>query len=227
MQFIEFPGAYERQLQRKYNHAPLFSMKQNSISTDDVLVARQQDTEEADKFMASFRQVVERAVNLKPNEQSDVILKLKEELDQHYEQCCSLQGDMSKIKQALNTLLAAIMGAVRNGAGNDVTAQTKLDEEDQARTEHYRLHEIPFLADIMRNENSVPADELGLTLLTEPMNVVTEALDLFTPEQIGGLIADIHEKFTTLDDDAIKPYQDKVEAISSLLIQSADDTTSN
>lgn len=227
MQFIEFPGAHERQLQRKYNHAALFSLNDNAITTDAIMIARQQDSDEVEQFMNSFRQVVEKAVSLKPNEQSDVILKLKEELDQHYEQCCSLQGDMTKIKQALKTLLAAIMSAVRSGAGNDITAQTKLDEEDKARAEHYRLQEIPFLADLMRNEPSIPASELGLTLLTEPMNILTEALDLFTAQQIATLITDIHEKFSTLSDNTIKPYKDKLEAISNKLITSNDNPTIN
>jgi len=227
MQFIEFPGAHERQIQRKYNHAPLFSLDQNTITADDVLVARQQDSEEVEKFMISFRQVVEKAVSLKPNEQSDVILKLKEELDQHYEQCCSLQGDMSQIKQALKTLLAAIMSAVRTGAGNDVTAQSKLDDEDKARTEHYRIQEIPFLADLTRQTNSIPAEELGLTLLTEPMNVVAEALDLFQPQQLASLVSDIHNSFSSLDDETIKPFQEKLEAISNKLTLSADPNSKN
>lgn len=227
MLFIEFPGAYERQLQRKYNHAALFAINKDDITAELIQLARQQDSEDVEKFMKSFHQVVERAVSLKPNEKSDVILKLKEELDQHYEQCCNLQGDMSKIKQALKTLISAIMSAVRTGAGNDITAQAKLDEEDQARAEHFRLQEYPFLSDMMRHDQAIPAEELGLTLLTEPMNVVTEALDLFQPQHLAGIVSDIHEKFSRLDDETIKPYQDKLEAISNKLTEAADKSQNN
>lgn len=227
MQFIEFPGAHERQLQRKFNNAALFSLDQNDITNEMLLMARQQDAEELETFMNSFREVVERAVSLKPNEQSDVILKLKEELDQHYEHCCSLQGDISKIKQALTTLISAIMSAVRTGAGNDLAAQSKLDEEDQARAEHFRLQELVFLTDMMRQDQPIPADELALSLLTEPMNVVTEALDLFQPQHLATLISDIHEKFASLDDETIKPFHDKVEAISKKLTESAESDLKN
>lgn len=227
MLFIEFPGARERQLQRKYNHPDLFSIKADDITTETVLMARQEDAAEVESFMESFRHVVERAVSLKPNEQSDVILALKEDLDKHYEHCCSLAGDMSKIKQALVTLIQAIMSAVRSGAGNDVTALAKLDEEDIARQEHYRLQEFAFIADLTREEASIPGEEFSVTLITEPMNVVAEALILFSPEQLGAIIADIHEKFSTLDDKTISPYQEKLEAISHRLTELANEQSEN
>lgn len=227
MLFIEFPGAHERQLQRKHNNPSLFSIKQSDITSEMVLMARQDDATEAETFMNSFRAVVERAVGLKPNEQSDVILKLKEDLDQHYQQCCSIQGDMTAIKKALNTLIQVVMGAVRNGAGNDSAAISKLDEEDLARTEHFRLQEMPLISDIMREKQSIPDHELALTLLTEPMNVTTEALDLFDPKQIASLVTEIHDKFSKLDDATIKPYQDKLEAISEKLIESVDESNIN
>ncbi|MDH5517687.1 MAG: hypothetical protein OEY36_07695 [Gammaproteobacteria bacterium] len=227
MNFIDFPGAFERQLQRKFKHSALFAIDQSTINADSIILARQQDSEEVEQFMNSFRNVVERAVALKPNEQSDVILKLKEDLDQHYQHCCSLQGDMSKIKQALQTLLQAIMSAVRNGAGNDLTAQTKLDEEETARAEHFRLQEFAFIADMMRESPSITADELALSLLTEPMNVVSETLELFQAQELGGLISQIHDRFSTLNDDTIKPYQDKLQAISEKLTQTADSSKQN
>lgn len=227
MQFLEFTGAVERQLQRKFNHSALFAINQTDINSNLIILARQQDSEEVEKFMDSFRTVVERAVSLKPNEQSDVILKLKEDLDKHYQHCCSLQGDMSKIKQALQTLLQAIMSAVRNGAGNDSNAQAKLDEEDSARAEHFRLQEFAFIADMMREQRSIPAEELALSLLTEPMNIVSEALDLFQPQELGALISDIHDKFSALDDETIQPYQDRLQALSEKLMQTADNSNQN
>ncbi|MDH5423765.1 MAG: hypothetical protein OEY29_02075 [Gammaproteobacteria bacterium] len=227
MLFIEFPGAFERQLQRKYNHASLFALSKEDIKSEQVLMERQKDSEELEQFMNSFRSVVERAVGLKPNEQSDVILKLKEELDQHYQHCCSLQGDMTQIKTALKTLIQAIMNAVRSGAGNDLAAQAKLDEEDSARAEHFRLQEFAFISDIMRDNKSIPPAELALTLITEPMNIVTEVLELFQAREIGTLISDLHDQFTSLDDETIKPYQDKITAISNKLTLAADDSLTN
>ena len=227
MLFIEFPGAYERQLQRKYENAALFGINQSDITNEKVLIERQRDADDVEQFMTSFREVVERAVSLKPNEQSDIILKLKEELDQHYQTCCSLQGDMSKIKQALKTLIQAIMNAVRNGAGNDLAAQTKLDEEDVAREEHFRLQEYTFIADLMRENKSINANELALSLLTEPMNILTEAVDLFQPQEIAKLISDIHDKFSDLNDDIITPYESKIEALSHKLTNSVNDETPN
>ena len=227
MKFTEFPGAYERQLKRKYNHPTLFNISQQTINADLIVAARKRDSDELEDFMESFRKVVERAVSLKPNEQSDTILKLKEELDQHYEHCCSLQGDMDKIKTALKTLINAIMSAVRSGAGNDIVAQQKLDEEDTAREEHFRLQEIAFISDMMREEKSIPEDEFALSLLTEPMNVVTETIELFQPQELAGLVTDIHDKFSGLSDDAIQAYHDKVEAISKKLAQLADESSRN
>ena len=210
LQFIDTLGARERQLKRKQQHPELFGLSPDDIKQPLVDQARRQDAEETQQFLHNFRIVVDKAVNLKPNEDSDVVLKLKEELDQQYQLCCSLQGDLAEIKQALLKLIQVIMNAIMAGAGNDMEAIRKLQEENIAREEHFRLQEIPLIADLMRDEPSIQPDELAATLLTAEPEALQSTMALFEAEQLSLLISNMKQILTKLDNNGLDQYQNNV-----------------
>lgn len=183
VEFSTQPGPRERHLQRKYRN-PLFA-DGNDIDTRQVVQAREQDERELDEFLGYFRDLVQEAVDLKPNTDSDIILDIKERLDQCYGHCCALPGDHSDIKQAVNKLIQVIMAAVRQGAANDPVAQDKLDEEDQARQLHNRLADEVFVADLLLPDSPIGENELVPALLSETADAVAAALQLFDAEQLG------------------------------------------
>src|SRR5690606_7819356 len=115
-------------------------------------------------FQGEFRALVQRAIELSPQEESEVILKLKEDLDRAYEQCCGLPGDNSETKAALRKLLDIVMRAVWRGAADDPAAQTNLREEEVARATHFELLEHPLVADLIRPDSPIEPDELAATV---------------------------------------------------------------
>ncbi|MFP3874122.1 MAG: hypothetical protein ACLFV1_06670 [Thiohalophilus sp.] len=183
IEFSSQPGPRERHLQRKYRN-PLFP-DAGAIDAEQVRKAREQDEAELDQFLRYFRDLVQEAVELKPNSESDVILDIKERLDQSYVQCCALPGNHNEIKQAVNRLIEVIMAAVRQGAANDPVALGKLDEEDQARQLHNRLADEVFVADLILPESPIGQSELVPSLLSESQQAVTAALQLFDAEQLS------------------------------------------
>jgi hypothetical protein len=178
--FGSLPGARERQLKRKYNN-PLFG--EQSISLLDIQQAQQQDAEEVDAFLSAFRELVQKSVELEPNAEADVILKIKEQLDKSYEQCSGLAGDQSEIKTMLKRLVAAIMQAMWKGIGHDAQAHSKLEKEEQARAQHFELLEHQLVADLLRPDSSIGENDLVPTLLSETADSVQIAMQLFMPEQ--------------------------------------------
>ena len=178
--FDENPGARERQLKRKYNN-PLFG--EQPISLLEVRQAQQQDVEEVEAFLTHFRELVQQSVELDPNAEADVILKIKEQLDKSYEQCAGLAGDQSEIKEMLKRLVKAIMQAMWKGIGQDVQAHSKLEMEEKAREQHFQLLEYPLVADLLRPDSSIGEDDLVPTLLSESSDSVQIAMQLFVPEQ--------------------------------------------
>lgn len=181
-QFSPTPGAHERQLIRCADN-PLFPELQRLVIQIEVTHAQRRDSDEASAFQENFRHLLQRAIDLDPQADSDVILKLKEELDQAYERCCGLAGDHSQIKTALRKLLEHIMKAVWNGAADDVAAQGNLREEEIARATHFQLLELPFIADMLRPDSPIGPDELIPSLLSESAESVAAAIELFDPNQ--------------------------------------------
>lgn len=75
------------------------------------------------------------------------------------------------------------MRAVQVGAGDDQTALAKLEDEDNARSLHFTMLEIPLIAHILSSESPITARDLPAALLSEDPENLTMVLSLFTPEQ--------------------------------------------
>ena len=204
--FNEKPGARERQLKRKYNN-PLFGQLQ--ISEDDIQQAQQQDAEEVEAFLVSFRELVQQSVDLEPNAEADVVLKIKEQLDKTYEQCAGLAGDQGEIKEMLKRLVTAIMQAMWKGIGQDAQAHSKLEMEEQARMQHFALLEHPLVVDLLSPESTIGEDDLVASLLSESAESVQAAMQIFIPEQQILLCNMARELLHKLDEDDEKVAQAK------------------
>lgn len=180
--FSPRPGAHERQLKRAWEN-PLYDGVALDISRDAVEAVQLRDKVEADTFMESFHQLVERVVGLESRVESDVMLDIKQELDKSYEVCSGLAGDMEEIRQAIKQLLEVVMKSVRQGAGDDQQALKNLAEEELAREMHFELLEYPLVADLLRPDELVSAETLLPAILSEPLDAVPAVVSLFTPEQ--------------------------------------------
>jgi BioD-like phosphotransacetylase family protein len=191
LDFSPLPGAHERRLQRLRDN-PLFPADRRRILQRDLELARQRDREERDAFLVEFQTLLQEAMNLSANVESDVILTLKERLDQAYERCSSLPGDMTEIKQALHRLVAVIMNSVRAHAADDPQALAKLRDEDIAREVHYELQDFPLVADLLREDAVIEEDELVPTLLSESRESLAAALQLFDADQIDLIAREAH-----------------------------------
>lgn len=184
LNFSSHPGPRERHLQRKYQN-PLFGDEAHKIDQAQISQSQQEDETELNHFLRYFRDLVQEAIDLKPETESEVVLDIKERLDKCYAHCCALPGEQSEIKAAVNKLIEVIMKAVRQGAANDPIAQTKLDEEDIARKMHFELHEHPFIADLLLPDSPISEDELVPSLLSESEATITAALHVFDPPQLA------------------------------------------
>jgi hypothetical protein len=185
-QFSLYPGAQERQLIRCADN-PLFPPQRRHVIQVEVNDAQRRDANEAVAFQSTFRALVQRAIELSPQEDSEVILKLKEDLDRAYEQSCGLPGDSSDIKAALKKLLDIVMRAVWSGAADDPAAQANLREEEEARAIHFQMLEEVLVADMIRPDSPIGPDELAATLLSESESAVAAATDLFDDNQLASI----------------------------------------
>ena len=189
LQFLDHPGPRERHLKRRY-HNPLFAASLREISENDLLAARQQDEQQFMEFMQSFRDVVQRAVELPPNAETEVVLNLRDELDGCYASCCAMPGEHQQIQQAIDKLMSAIMGAVQKSAEGDEMAMQKLQDEKLARQMHQQLQQFPLIADLMLSDCPVQEDELTATLLDAAEDELAATLQLFDAPQLQHIYQD-------------------------------------
>lgn len=189
MNFSPAPGPYERHLKRRLLN-PLFPKPENELTQRDLDAAQKKDEENLLEFMTYFQSVVQETTQLGTNSESDVVLKIKEQLDECYATSCAMPGDHSNLKTAIKKLITAIMAAIRKGAADDPVALKKLDDEDSAREMHNELHERKLIADLMLEDSPILEHELTPTLLNEEADDLNAALQLFSAEQLELIVKD-------------------------------------
>lgn len=189
MNFSTSPGPFERHLKRRLLN-PLYPKPEKELTQQDIIAAQQKDEENLLKFMNHFQSVVKKTTELGTHSESEVVLEIKEQLDECYATSCAMPGEHGNLKEAIKRLITAIMAAIRKGAEDDPIALKKLDEEDVAREMHNELHERKLIADLMLEDSPIRENELTPTLLNEDADDLQAALQLFSAEQLDLIVKD-------------------------------------
>jgi hypothetical protein len=184
--FTHKPGRRERHLRRRHGN-PLFAWPPIEVAPEDLLAAQKADHEEMEAFRETFRDLVQRALELPPSAGSDEVLELKGGLERAYEQACGLAEDHRQEKEAIRKLIALIMKAIWRQAGEDPLARQELAGEEAARAIHFRLLEQPLVADILHPESPIVPDELAPAVLSATPAEVEAVTEIFDAAQIGVL----------------------------------------
>ena len=181
--FSQLPGRHERHPQRKKDN-PLFPESERGITASQLLEAQRQDHEELVEFITGLRSLVKRVAQLKPNEESAVIIEIKEQLDVAYEQASVLVDDQADAKNAIKRLTQVIMNTIRSNASRDHMALEELKQEQEARNTHYSLLQYPIVADLLHPESPILENDLAPSLLSESSQGLQAAMELFDSTQL-------------------------------------------
>lgn len=192
------PGVREAHLLRRRDN-PLFEARSREVSADELADARLLDGSDLDRFMTRFQELVQQAAELPPDAAGETVLQLKEALDESYQQACALPGDQTHILESIATLTAAIMRAVRAGAGADAYAQRQLDEEDAARRSHYALQQLPLVAALTHPDGPIGEQELVPSLLSEDDERLRQTLAIFDPQQLSEICTEASHLLNGID----------------------------
>jgi hypothetical protein len=216
--FSNLPGRHERHFIRKLNN-PLFDDLIIDHSDEELLEMQRLDNDELVNYLSELRALVQRAIALNPNEESQVILDLKSDLDESYEKACTLADDQRSNKVAISQLLEVVMKTVRSSAGNDTLAQQQLEDEVLARATHFRLLEQPIVADMLDPDTRIQPQELVPALLSESGEGLAAALEIFDAQQLQQTIADARQLLGSMDrapDDAQARFRQIEDCLADL-----------
>jgi len=194
----ENPGAHERHLIRRSNNI-LFGVRQTEVDSDSLQENQKKDHDILQQFMSDFRDLMTKAIALKPNEDSEVILEVKDGLDKLYAASVSVADDQVKVQESIKKLLTVIMQSVRKGAGNDAKALQELDQEEAAREANFAFLESKLVADILDPESPIENDDLVPTLLSAEKDDLALAAQLFDEEQMSFLLTQSENLLNKLD----------------------------
>jgi hypothetical protein len=186
--FTDKPGRRERHLLRRHR-SPLFAWPPIAVSPEELLAAQKADHEEMEAFRATFADLVRRAAGLPADVGSDTILALKSELERCYEQSCGLPEDHGAEREAIARLISAIMRTLRRHiAPGDALARRELDDEEVARSIHFRLLEHPLVADLLHPESPIQPQELTAAVLSATDAEREAAVQLFDAAQLAVIV---------------------------------------
>lgn len=185
--FTHRPGRRERQLKRRHNN-PLFAWPPWMADPEELLAAQRADHQELEAFRSSFRELIQRAVDLPADAGSDLVLGLKEDLERHYEQACGLPENQQQHKTAIARLIDTIVRVLQRHTATDPVARQELNDELQARAVHFRLLESPLVVDLLDPESPVSPHELLPALLSSSPEEVAAAVEIFDAEQLALLV---------------------------------------
>lgn len=194
----ENPGAHERHLIRR-NKNILFGSRQTEVDSDSLQENQKKDHDILQQFMVDFRDTMTKAVSFKPNEDSEVILEVKDKLDKLYAAAVSVADDQTRVRESIKKLLLVIMQSVRQGAGNDAHALQELDQEDAAREANFAFLESKLVADILDPDSPIENDDLVPTLLSAEKDDLALATQLFDEEQMTFLLGEAEKLLNKLD----------------------------
>ncbi len=197
----ENPGAHERHLIRRHENV-LFGERASEVSSDSLQQNQKIDHDILQQFMLEFREVVSKAVALKPNEDSEIILAVKDQLDKLYASSVSIADDQTRVQESIKKLVAVVMQSVRKGASQDPQALQELAQEDAAREANYAFLESKLVADILDPESPIENDDLLPTLLCAEKDDLALATQLFDLEQISFLLEQGKQLLDKLDVEA-------------------------
>jgi len=198
----ENPGTHERHLiRRNSNH--LFGDRQTLVDSDSLQVHQKMDHDILQQFMLNFRDVMTQAMDLKANEDSEVILEIKDKLDKIYAASVTVADDQSRAQESIKKLLGVVMNSVRQGAGDDVHALQELDQEDAAREANFAFLESKLVADILDPDSPIEDEDLIPTLLSAEKDDLALATQLFDKEQIDYLLNGAEQLLNKLDADGL------------------------
>ncbi len=198
----ENPGAHERHLIRRHKNV-MFGERATEVTSDSLQQMQKRDHDILQQFMSDFRQIVSKAVELKPNEESEVILEVKDKLDKLYASSISIADDQSKVKEAIKKLINVVMQSVRKGAAQDPKALQELAQEDAAREANFAFLESTLVADILDPDSPIENEDLLPTLLCAEKDDLALATQLFDREQISFLLQQGKLLLDKLDDESI------------------------
>ncbi len=184
--FTHKPGRRERHLRRRHQN-PLFTWPPREVSPEELLAAQKADHEELEAFREAFSDLVQRALHLPADADSDTVLGLKQDLERAYEQSWSVPEDHRREREALRRLIELIMKAVRRAAGADPLAMAELEDERTAREAHFRLLGQPLVADLLHPQSPIAPDELAPSLLSATAEEAAAAMELFDPRELAEL----------------------------------------
>lgn len=182
-------GMYERHLQRKDGN-PLYRLPVTDYSAEEFIQARHHDNEQLHIFHDEMRSVIQQAIELDANVESEVILELRGKLDQLYARCSGFGNSCGEHKQNIRKLIDLVMKAVWQAAGDDPQARMELEQEEMARQQHFRLLEYPLVADMLLPDSPIESDELVPTLLLAKSDELEAVIWMFEPGQLQQICND-------------------------------------
>jgi len=133
--FSKWPGAWERQLIRRHEHAHYFAPL-SPPSPLEVAEAQNRDQQELARFHLSLESLITRCTELTEDSNTATITAIKKDLDACHDTAFGLGADLTEQTEAIATLNEVITSAMRRALRDDLARRLDTIIESLANENH-------------------------------------------------------------------------------------------
>jgi len=175
------PGAYELHLKRRHNNM-LFQKKRRVINQSEVDFARNHDHSDYINLKNRLSNLLIEVEKFPDIVDSSQINKIREIIDTLIGDAVGVGGEAELIVQKTKEFRKLLITTWSESAANNPKAKQAIIKAENFYQENIIKFEVPFVAQITRENSPIPDDELIPALLMESPDVITKTFDWLDPD---------------------------------------------
>jgi len=176
------PGAVEQHLMRRHNNL-LFRKDRRQITQSEINVARERDLRDFEKLNNRLILLLEDISVLPDHVDSSTIKKIRERIDDLIQDAMGVGGKAYDIATETKRLRKVLISTWAEGISNNSEAQRALLAAEIYYQENAPKFEIPFVAQMVRENRSIPSEEVIPALLMEQPNTIALTISWLKPDK--------------------------------------------
>lgn len=212
------PGAFEQHLIRRYKN-PLFPKARREITQVELAEARERDNrdyEELNDRLIRLVEDMELVFDYSGSIVSSTMIKFRKRIDDLTQDAMGVGGQANDIAKKAKELRKGLISDLAKGMSGNQDAQRTLEEAERFYHEGKAKFEIPFMAQFVRKDGPIPADEFVPALLMEQPNYIARTIARMDDPNRRAAVQQwaLQVLRTALDDGAhIEDFEEKLRAL--------------
>ena len=180
------PGAYEQHLIRRHDN-PLFPKNRRVINQSEIDVARKRDIDDYKILEHRFLKLLEEIVEQPSLVDVNTIDNFRKVVDKLIPDAMGVGGKANDIAMKTRELRQSLIASWSRGVSVTAEAKQALEEAELYYHENAPNFEIPFIAQMGRDNSPIPNYEVVPALLMEEPDTIAMVISWLEPNKLAAV----------------------------------------